>query len=484
MSIDYELLKNIMFNSISYLVVLLFGMILYRFSVLYKIKETNLIKKQAFTDPLTRKFNRHKFLSIINENINKKTRFAVCFMDLDGFKHINDTLGHDAGDLLLVELSELLEKNLPRNCTAFRLGGDEFALIIDNVKTIQEISEILDNLKVALNEPIIIKSTRIILEYSLGVSIYPTDGKTRNELMTFADDAMYYIKENGKNSYYFHNEALKAKLDNKKKMEIDLKLAIKNEEFDIQFQPRINLNNLDEVYLETLIYWNHPVLGKLNSEYFISQAEEMGIVINLDHFVLEKSCEKINELKKLGYENIKISMNISNIHSKRHEFADRLFDILTSYKLSRGSIQFEFTDKIDIKYLQSYKYLIDKISDAGSTVCISNLEIKFDSLKLFRELKINEIKINSGYIYDNSNFNTNILKDIIKLCKDLDYLTTIICIEDEKQLKYALNSCVDKIQGNYLFKRIESENLEKFLTCYSDFKKDILKRIQEISKIN
>ncbi|MDF2865256.1 MAG: hypothetical protein K0R72_65 [Clostridia bacterium] len=473
MNIDVEFVRAVWINLIVYLTVLLTGMILYRYSILNKIKENTKIKKQAFTDPLTGRGNRHKFLSELDNHLNKKNKFAVCFMDLDGFKHVNDTLGHDAGDLLLIELGNMLEKNLPSTCIPYRLGGDEFGIIMDNINTIEEISNILDKLKEGLKVPVVIDDTKIVLEYSLGVSIYPTDGTSRNELMTYADDAMYYIKENGKNSYYFHNEALKAQLNNKKKMEIDLKDALKNKEFDVEFQPRINLNNLDEICLESLIFWNHPVLGKLNSEYFIKQAEEMGIVIYLDEFVLRKSCEKIDNLNLNGYKNVKISINLSNTHAKRHEFGDKLFEILNEYKLNRGVIQIEFTNMVIIKYLESYKYLIDRLKEAGASVCISNLELKYENLKLFRQLRIDEIKINAGYISKKSDFNPNILKNIISVCKDLDYLTTVICIENEDELKYALNGQADKIQGNYLFKKVDNSNLEDFLINYPTFKSGI-----------
>lgn len=472
MNISYEMIQ-IWIKIIEILVVMLIGMILYRFSILNKIQENKLIKKQAFTDPLTGKGNRHKFLSDIDEHLTKKNKFAVCFMDLDGFKHVNDTLGHDAGDLLLIELSNMLEKGLPSTSVSYRLGGDEFAIIMDNVNTIEEISKVLDNLKITLNTPILIEDTKIVLEYSLGIAIYPTDGKNRTELMSYADDAMYYIKENGKNSYYFHNEALKAKLNNKKKMEIDLKAALEKKEFNIEFQPRVNLKNLNDIYLEVLIFWQHPVLGKLNSEYFIKQAEEMGIVIYLDEFVLRKTCEKLDELKLEGYKNVKMAVNISNMHAKRHDFADRLCSIVNEYAFSRGDITIEFTSKINVKHLSSYKYLIDSLKDCGVSVCISNLELKYENLILFKNLKIDEIKLNVGYISTISGFNKLILKDIVNICKDLEYLTTVTCIDEEIELKSALEAGTDKIQGNYLFKKISSHDLSEFIINYSTLKEGI-----------
>jgi EAL domain-containing protein (putative c-di-GMP-specific phosphodiesterase class I) len=207
----------------------------------------------------------------------------------------------------------------------------------------------------------------------------------------------------------------------------------------------------------------------------------MGIVINLDQFVLRKSCEKLDNLNLEGHKNVKMCINISNTHAKRHEFGDKLYDILNEFKLNRGDIQIEFTNKIDSKHLESYKYLVDKLKEVGTTICISNLELRYESLKMFKELKIDEIKINSGYISAKSTFNRNILSDIVNVCKDLDYQTTIICVENEDELKYALNSSSDKIQGNYLFKKVDNNNLEEFIVNYPNFKigiENIIKKLQ------
>jgi diguanylate cyclase len=361
-------------------------------------------------------------------------------------------------------------------------GGDEFSIIINNINTIDEISKILDNLKEKLKQPIFIANTKIVLEYSLGVSVYPTDGVTKDELIVYADDAMYYVKENGKNNYYFHNEALKAKLNNKKKIEIDLKKAIENNEFDIEYQPRVDLNNLDKICLETFIFWNHPILGKLNSEYFIKQAEEMGIVTSLDEFVIDSVCKKLDDLKLQGYKNVKIAINISNQHVKRHDFVEKICEKLDNNTFEMGDIQIEFTDNIQLKHIDSYNYMIQKLKEVNVTVCISNLEIKYEVLKLFKDLKVDEIKLNTKYISKDSGFSKNILKDIVDIANDLDYITTIICIESEDELKYAINTDVSKVQGNYLFKKINNNDLVDFIDNYPAFKEGLEKVIEKLRK--
>ena len=271
---------------------IILGILLDRMLTIGRYKEHKQIKKQAFTDQLTGKGNRHKFVEDMEHLISKKRKFAVCFMDLDGFKHINDTMGHDAGDMLLIQLGKKLDETLPENVESYRLGGDEFAILMENINTVEEITKILDDLKVGLTKPIVIDNVKIVLEYSLGVAIYPTDSDNRSELMTYADDAMYYIKEHGKNDYYFHNNVLKTKLENKKKMEINLKAAVEKEEFVIEYVPRVALKD-ESVCFESKIVWQHPVLGRIEEEYFMKQAEEMGIVVLLDEYLIKKTCEKI-----------------------------------------------------------------------------------------------------------------------------------------------------------------------------------------------
>ena len=259
-----------------------------------KNRSLNSVKKQATTDELTGKGNRYLFYSELDRLIEKNADMAVCFMDLDGFKQINDTLGHDFGDEVLKAMSQKFDESLPNNASAYRLGGDEFAIIIEPVAAKEEVILILENLKLNMNKPVIIDNNTISIEYSLGCVLALDQKYSRKELINYADNAMYYIKEHGGNDYYFHNDSLKAQLDNNIKMERDLKKAYENNEFGMVLQPRINVQDSSKLGFEALLIWNHPVLGKLDAAYFINQAENMGLTIKLDEYVLNTVCEKIN----------------------------------------------------------------------------------------------------------------------------------------------------------------------------------------------
>ena len=456
------------------------GFVLYQLINYRKIRKREIEKKQAYTDQLTGRGNRYLFLSVLDKLIKKGNKFAVCFMDLDGFKQINDTMGHDAGDELLVYLARTFDEKLPSNAVAYRLGGDEFSIVIQNIKTTRDITKVLDYMKKQLEEPIMIQGTSISLQYSLGISVFPEDAKTKTELIMYADDAMYYIKENGKNGYYFHNKSLKAKLDNKNKMEKDLKEAYDKNEFSISLQPRINLNDMDNICFEALLYWNHPVLGKLDSDYFIKQADEMGIIVKLDRFVLENMCKKLTELKNNGYTNIQMAVNISTRHFMKDDFTNELCKILEKYNVSKGEVILELTNNIDLKKINMYGSMFEKLKKSGAKISINNFNIKYEDMILYNNLNIDEIKLYAKYMSKESDLNDNCLENVIKLSKDLESEITICCIETKEQLEKAIKCGADKVQGFFLFNKMYDEYISYVIKKYDNLKEKVYQVISDV----
>ena len=456
------------------------GFVLFQLINYRKIRKREIEKKQAYTDQLTGRGNRYLFLSVLDKLIKKGNKFAVCFMDLDGFKQINDTMGHDAGDELLVYLARTFDEKLPSNAVAYRLGGDEFSIVIQNIKTTRDITKVLDYMKKQLEEPIMIQGTSISLQYSLGISVFPEDATTKSELIMYADDAMYYIKENGKNGYYFHNKSLKAKLDNKNKMEKDLKEAYDKNEFSISLQPRINLNDMDNICFEALLYWNHPVLGKLDSDYFIKQADEMGIIVKLDRFVLENMCKKLTELKNNGYTNIQMAVNISTRHFMKDDFTNELCKILEKNNVSKGEVILELTNNIDLKKINMYRSMFEKLKKSGAKISINNFNIKYEDMILYNNLNIDEIKLYAKYMSKESDLNDNCFENVIKLSKDLESEVTICCIETKEQLEKAIKYGADKVQGFFLFNKMYDEYISDVIKKYDKLKEKVYKVISDV----
>ncbi len=456
-------------------IVAIAAILIYSIYVKVKYRAINNVKKQATTDELTGKGNRYLFYSELDRLIEKNSDMAVCFMDLDGFKQINDTLGHDVGDEVLKAMSAKFDESLPHNASAYRLGGDEFAIIIEPVTRKEEVILILETLKTNMNKPVVIDNNTISIEYSLGVVLAVDKKYSRKELINYADNAMYYIKEHGGNDYYFHNESLKAQLDNNVKMERDLKKAYENNEFGISLQPRINVSDTSNIGFEALLVWNHPVLGKLDAAYFIEQAEAMGLTIKLDEYVLNTVCNKINYFKDKGYDNVQIAVNISNKNAIKKEFIDTICNIIAKHELPMHTLQVEMTGNLEISKLETYKLMFERLKQMGVDIIINNFEVKQESLELFRELPIDEVKISSS-ILSSENISDKVFLDLITLSKDLGYKVIVGRINDDMKLVKSITYNADKIQGDFLFKRMEDDLAEEVLTGYGTYRL----RIEEI----
>lgn len=461
--------RDIIIEVIKAAIVAIAAILVYIICTRGKRKKEKSVKKQAYTDELTQKGNRYLFYLELDKLIEQDKNLAVCFMDLDGFKQINDALGHDIGDEVLKAVSCKFDESLPSNAKAYRLGGDEFAIVISQISSKEEVILILENLKNNMAKPVVIENNTISIEYSLGVVLALDERYSRKDLVNYADNAMYYIKEHGGNDYYFHNESLKAQFENNVKMEKDLKKAYQNKEFGIELQPRINANDTSKIGFEALLIWNHSVLGCLDAAYFITQAEMMGLTIKLDEFVLKAVCEKILYFKDKGYNNVQIAVNISHKNAFKKEFVDTICDIISSYNLPEGSLQIEMTGNLEISRFETYKNMFERLKELGVDIIINNFEINQEALEIFAELPIDEVKISSSLL-SSEKINEKVFLDLINLSKDLGYKVIVGRVNDDKKLVKAITDNADKIQGNFLFKKMDENLAEEVLANYGTYR--------------
>lgn len=461
--------RDIIIEVIKAAIVAIAAILVYIICTRGKRKKEKSVKKHAYTDELTQKGNRYLFYLELDKLIEQDKNLAVCFMDLDGFKQINDALGHDIGDEVLKAVSCKFDESLPSNAKAYRLGGDEFAIVISQISSKEEVILILENLKNNMAKPVVIENNTISIEYSLGVVLALDERYSRKDLVNYADNAMYYIKEHGGNDYYFHNESLKAQFENNVKMEKDLKKAYQNKEFGIELQPRINANDTSKIGFEALLIWNHSVLGCLDAAYFITQAEMMGLTIKLDEFVLKAVCEKILYFKDKGYNNVQIAVNISHKNAFKKEFVDTICDIISSYNLPEGSLQIEMTGNLEISRFETYKNMFERLKELGVDIIINNFEINQEALEIFAELPIDEVKISSSLL-SSEKINEKVFLDLINLSKDLGYKVIVGRVNDDKKLVKAITDNADKIQGNFLFKKMDENLAEEVLANYGTYR--------------
>lgn len=450
-------------------VVALATLVIYKLITFRESRRQKRALKFAYTDELTGKGNRYLLYQELDKLIANNENIAVGFMDIDGFKQINDILGHETGDEVLKYVSSKFDEALPKNAKAYRLGGDEFAIVISKVNSKDEVISILDGLKESMKKPFVIDNDSITVEYSLGVVLSLDVKYSRKELINYADNAMYYVKEHGGNGYYFHNESLKAMQDNNIKMEKDLNKAYENNEFGINLQPRINVNDTSKICFEALLNWNHPVLGNLDAAYFINQAETMGLTIKLDEYVIEKVCEKIIEFRDKGFENIQIAVNIANKNIYKRDFIDNICNIISSYNLPSNSLQIEMSGKLELSKIELYKLAFEKLKSLGISIIINSFEIRQEELELFKELPIDEIKLSASTL-SSKNINENVFYDLVRLAKDLDYKVIVGRIDDDQKLVKSISSGADKIQGNFLFKKMDEKFAEELLQSYGAYR--------------
>lgn len=455
----------------------LIGMFMYAQLTKRKLNQSKKFAQAAFIDALTGLGNRYKFNFVIADMVkHPEEKFALCFLDLDDFKHINDNMGHDAGDELLIELGKRLKSSLGDHGAVFRLGGDEYALIIVGVDNKLEVETIIKRVQRSVAMPILIRGNIVNLEYSLGISMFPEDSQDSVELVNFADTAMYHIKESGKSNYYFHNSALKARADSKRRMENELKAAYHNNEFGIDYQPIAGITDTNKIWLETFLYWQHPMIGKLRAEYFIKYAESIGLVTLIDEFVIKDSISHLRELKVKGYDNVCIAMNLSLRHFQRKDFIDKICDVLESYRVEPGTLMFEITDRIDVEKIENYKVMFDRLKKYGVYISANNLELRYEIMDLLKRLGIDQIKISSEYLVSNSIFKPVVIQDIVRLAKDMEYKVLVNRVESEERLKQVLKSPVDYVQGEYIHSIMEKSEVEQYINNYNKEMKTKVKK--------
>jgi len=219
-----------------------------------------------------------------------------------------------------------------------------------------------------------------------------------------------------------------------------------------------------------LLYWNHPTLGKLQSAYFINQADDIALTIKLDQYVLNLVCDKIVEFKEKGFKNIQMAVNISNRHASRLTFVDQLCEIITSHGLEPGELQIELSNSLEMNRIENYKAMFERLKACGVEIIINNLELKYEALEVINALPVDEIKISSDFIHEDSNFKPETFEDIIRLSHDLKYKVVVGRIDDDKKMIKTINSGADKIQGDFLFKKMEQELAEEVLNNYGTYR--------------
>lgn len=421
-------------------------------------------------DPLTNLPNRRFFMLRLEHALDiaqrKNAKLALLFLDLDQFKNINDTLGHNIGDELLLGVSKRLSHSIRHIDTLARLGGDEFIILVENISAVSDVESITQKLIDDFQEAFICGNHELTISASIGIALYPEDGTDSLALIKNADLAMYKSKDKGRNNYSFFSQELSNTMHKRTSKINALKYAIKaGNEFILYYQPKISLVTGKIVAVEALIRWDSAEFGFLTPDQFISFAEETNLIIPIGSWVLHQACADFVKLQRQGYELEHISINVSNIQLKYEKFLGELQEILAQTQMNPHKLELEITESYIATNANQALKLLQRLRDMGINLAIDDFGTGYSSMKYLQKLPVTRLKIDKTFI-DNlpdSPASIAIVKAIISLAKSFNLFITAEGVEQQKQLTFLIEAKCDEVQGYLYAEPLSLDELKRFI---------------------
>ena len=435
-----------------------------------KVKhKTKTLDHLAHHDSLTNLPNRLLFLDRFQLSIEHAKRrnhsVYLLFLDLDRFKEVNDSFGHEAGDELLKIVSTRLKKCVRSEDTIARLGGDEFTILIEDVNE-NNIVKITEKIIDIMQAPIHLLGSDIYVTFSIGISKYPEDGTTPEILLRNADTAMYRAKELGKNTYQFYNTKMTEHTYERLMLDTNIRRAIEKQEFQPYYQPQVNALTGDIIGIEALIRWRHPELGTISPDKFIPFAEEVGLIVEIDKWMMLNTMQTLLKFQQDGLEPGKLSLNLSIKHLESSSFINDIKSLFTKTGFDPKNLELEITESQIMKTPESAISILNEIKKLGVTIAIDDFGTGYSSLSYLKRLPIDKLKIDRSFIkdipYDEED--SSIVRAVIALAKSLKLDIIAEGVENEEQKDFLLEEGCVNIQGYFYSRPIPSDEFRKFLT--------------------
>lgn len=428
------------------------------------------INKLKYYDILTDIPNRRLFINTLESEIvkgmDKAVKHAVLFIDLDNFKEINDTLGHDYGDELLKNVAISLKQSIRQGDLVARVGGDEFFILMKNIEDYTIIGDLCEKLLCILNCEISIAGKPVFTSASIGITVFPDDGIETNILLKNADTAMYSAKYNGKAKYSFFNKNMSDIVVRRVEIEKGLRSALENNEFEIYYQPQIDIINNKIKGFEALLRWNSSELGKISPVEFIPVAEKSGLIIPMGDWIIKTAFLQNNLWKNKGYIYDTIAINLSAVQLQNDKFEENLKRIITETEVNPRFVELEITESILMKDFEKGVKLLTEIRNLGINIALDDFGTGYSSLSYLKQLPINTLKIDKSFI-DNIVANERekaIVDGIIQLAQKIDLDVIAEGVETVDQIKLLQSIGCNQIQGYYFSKPLPADEIEeKFL---------------------
>lgn len=432
------------------------------------------LHKRAYFDSLTELPNRNMLFDRLSQEISRSKReqlsFALMFLDLDRFKTINDSLGHDVGDELLGAVAKRLLKKVRKEDMIARLGGDEFVVLLTNITKPEDINAIAEIIKSVFSSPFELSKSGATLHVSssMGISIYPQDGDDVESLMKNADASMYAAKKEGPGQYCFYKKGMNAASHRQLEMENHLRHALLHNEFYLCYQPQVRLKDNTIYSMEALIRWPSPQLGEVSPSEFIPLAEEVGLLTDITSWVTEKACLQNKILQEAGVPPIIVAVNISASHLMMANVADHIKDILDRSMLDPRQLELEITEDIFLDDSERTIMNLQQIKELGVQIAIDDFGTGYSSLSYLQKFPVDTLKLDGSFIQKigESRASEKLVSATINLAHSLDLKIVAECVETQYQWDFLKEQGCDFAQGYFFCKPLPAKEIKHFLEQY------------------
>lgn len=424
------------------------------------------VHELAYHDALTGLPNRTLFMERLGELLTHPRReghmLAILFLDLDRFKLINDTLGHDVGDLLLKAVAERIQRCVRSRDIVARLGGDEFTIILDGVKSTKVIASVAEKICSALADPFVFMEQEMYVTTSIGISIYPVDGKDIGTLMKYADTAMYRAKEY-RGNYQFYEHGMEAAVTKRLELERELRRALERDEFVLYYQPQADLMTGKIESIEALLRWQHPERGLIPPSEFIPLAEETGLIIDIGDWVLRTACMQVQSWRQRGFDPLRVAINLSGRQLEKQDLVKKVADALTESGLPPGQLELEITESVIMKRAEEVISLLRQLKELGIKLAIDDFGIGYSSLNYLKRFPVDMLKIDRSFLQDidTDPYDVAIITGIIALAQSLRLKVIAEGVETRDQHAFLKEQKCDLMQGYYLSKPLPAMLFEE-----------------------
>lgn len=423
------------------------------------------IRRLAYFDSLTGIPNRQAFLETLERELHRSKignkKFAVLFMDLDAFKRINDTLGHNVGDHLLKIVSERLRETIrpsdlvsrsDQSHNLARLGGDEFTILIPDLDRVESALNVAHRVKDAMRRPFLIEGHEIFVTASIGISLFPEDGDDCDSLLKYADTAMYHAKNCGKNNAQLYSSSLTMQIMSHVKLEVGLRKALKNDELYLLYQPQIDVRSSQIVGVEALVRWNHPERGLISPTEFIPLAEETGLIVPIGEWVLRTACVQARLWQQTTQRSLRMAVNLSAKQFKDENLTQTVLSALHDTGLDPRFLELELTEGTLMDNARATLATLDQLRAIGVHLSIDDFGTGYSSMNYLKRFDVRALKIDKSFIcgLPEDSENAAITRAIIAMAHGLKMVVVAEGVETDEQLLLLEEYGCDMVQGYYL----------------------------------